>query len=342
MSELTQKNPSAALVLETVNLRGGSADRARIEKSLARLLSHLARQTRALATLDEVVITHDGLSPSAQRALVSASDANVRFVRLPSSAGYYQSKNLGFEATSAAVVVFGDSDCWPNGVWLERLLAPFSDPTVSVVSGRTTYRDDVLGQAASALDFLYFEPGGPTRTTLNFYANNVAFRREIFAEHRFQPLAGTYRGHCQVLGMRLHSHGIPIRFEPGARTVHRFPDSWRELVQLRLLRGSDTVSVAPHLARTYLPPAEPLARRRPISAALAVLAARLGSSFGALGHQDLRPLDPARRVARAATVLGLSAVDAIGVLRRDQSALHDGAAPEPVLSYHGDVDALGA
>jgi hypothetical protein len=39
-------------------------------------------------------------------------------------------------------------------------------------------------------------------------------------------------------------------------------------------------------------------------------------------------------------VLGLSAVDVIGVLRRDERALHDGAAPEPVLSYHGDVDAL--
>ena len=308
-----------ALVLETNNLRGGGADAARVSRSLTRVLEHLKPQ---IERLREVVITHDGLPASLQPA-----GENVRYVRIPPGTDYYQAKNLGFDATRAEIVVFGDSDCRPDAGWLERLIAPFSDPAVSVVSGRTTYRDDVFGQAASAIDFLYFETAGDHRATKNFYANNVAFRRELFAEHRFQPLPDTYRGHCQVLGMRLFERGIPIHFVPEARTVHRFPDTLRELATLRLLRGADTVSVAPHIARTYLPGIEPLARRHPTAAALATLGARFGTSLAAIGRQDMRDLSKPRKLGCVASVVAISLVDGAGVLRR-------GGDSQRTLSYH--------
>jgi hypothetical protein len=340
MHPIASRPRSAALVLETNNLRGGAADAARVRASLSRLLSQLSRQSQSLSALDEVVITHDGL-PEPELARISAAvNATLRFVKLPPGTDYYAAKNQGFDATRAEVIVFADSDCWPDPGWLEHLLAPFSEPDVLVVSGRTTYRDDLLGQAASAIDFLYFEVGERPRRTRNFYANNVAFRREVFAAHRFQPLPGTYRGHCQVLGMKLGQAGVPIHFVPRARTVHRFPDTLAELAQLRRLRGSDTISVTPHLVRTYFRRASTLAARHPRLMPLGVLAARFGCSLRALGRQDLTPLSPSRKAACAGAVLGITLLDVTGALRRPKAL--SGDLVQTTLSYHTDTDRLGA
>src|SRR6185503_11031836 len=114
-------------------------------------------------------------------------------------------------------------------------------------AGRTTYRDDVLGTAATSIDFMYFPSALAEGCTRNFYANNVAFRREVFAAHGYRSDERIYRGHCQRLGLRLAKAGVPVRYVPRAHTVHRFPDRASELFKLRLLRGADTVEMAPHL-----------------------------------------------------------------------------------------------
>src|SRR6185503_6133151 len=147
-----------------------------------------------------------------------------------------------------------------------------------VVAGRTTYREDLLGTAATTIDFMYFEtsPG----ITRNFYANNVAFRRATFAAHPFRDHT-MYRGHCTMLGFELHAANIPIYFVPAARTIHRFPESARELVQLRLLRGRDTYTISPALAESVADRSVP--RAGPLLP-LAVLTGRLGFSMRALNH----------------------------------------------------------
>lgn len=329
-----------ALVLETTNLRGGD-DLARAVRSLVRLFERLRQQSLAPASLAEIVLTHDGLDAPAQRALTGALGAPIRFVEVDPESGYYEAKNTGFEATTSDVVAFADTDCLPDRRWLERLLAPFADPSTQVVAGRTTYRDDVLGAAASAIDFMYFTGPLGDHTTRNFYANNVAFRRDVFARFRYQPAPGIYRGHCQRLGLALAEARIPIRFVPEARTEHRFPDSRRELLKLRLLRGADTVDMAPSFARALLPrPLRWVGRTGPLTP-LAVLGVRLALSQRHLGRQDLRALrGPERLVARAA-IAGLSALDVAGALGKSVLRLdlgvHDGALVRDALSYHAPI-----
>jgi len=159
----------------------------------------------------------------------------------------------------------------------------------------------------------------------NFYANNVAFRRAVFAAHPYPAQDRIYRGHCQVLGMQLFAAGIPVRFAAAARTVHRLPDRARDFVQLRLHRGADARDLAPHLARAVLPP--PLrwiGGLGPVSAA-AVLAPRLVHSARALGHQDMPRQRRRDRLASLGLMAGISALDLVGgllgnrALRRERS-----------------------
>jgi hypothetical protein len=315
---------TTALILETHNLEGGDADVTRMRTSLQRLFARLSEQTR---TPDELVITHRDIG-AADIADIAPSEAKL--VALPERASYYDAKNAGFAASSANVVVFADSDCWPDPRWLDRLLAPIGE--FRAVAGRTSYRDDWVGAAASAIDFLYFDNPQHAGCTLNFYANNVAFERALFEEHPFPHGEAMYRGHCQMLGARLHRAGVPIRFAHDAHTVHRFPDRLGELIALRLLRGRDLRMLAPHLAEAYLPKRLGESRLLP----QLVFAGRLASSLDALADDGRL-----RRVATSALMCAISAVDYVGALGAGERVFRRGAdRGGPVLSYHGDGDRL--
>lgn len=356
-----------ALVLETNNLTGGGADTVRTVASLERLFLRLREQSRPLTSLADLVVTHDGLPAGARAKLDRVAGVAVRWVQLaagpagrsdaaegrgptgsaggaegsaPRGIDYYEAKNVGFDATDADVVAFADADCWPEPRWLEELLAPFGDGEVQVVAGRTTYRTDVLGTAASTIDFMYFPSPLGQGCTRNFYANNVAFRREVFGAFRYAS-HDMYRGHCQILGTRLHRAAIKIQFVPAARTIHRFPDRLAELVKLRLLRGEDTIEMTPHLVKTYLPAASRLGNLGPV-VPLAVLAARFVFSVRSVNRQDMPPAHGVRWLATVGAIAGLSLIDAAGTVARGLGGWRPAAGRDTAagitLSYHEDRD----
>jgi hypothetical protein len=332
-----------ALVLETNNLTGGGADTERTAHSLERLLARLREQTRPLAALAELVITHDGLPAPARARLDAIAGTPIRWVEIDGDTDYYEAKNRGFDATTADVVAFADADCWPEPSWLEELFAPFADARVEVTAGRTTYRTDILGTAASTIDFMYFDSPLGAGCTRNFYANNVAFRRAVFGARRYAT-HDMYRGHCQVLGTRLHADGVKVHFIPAARTFHRFPDRVAELVKLRLLRGEDVISLAPHLVRTYAPFAAPLVKLGPL-VPLAVLAARFGFSVASINKQDMPPAHGARWLGVVGAIAGISLVDAVGTVARTlgwRPGSRGESSAKVTLSYHRDGDKLHA
>ncbi|MBK8252580.1 MAG: glycosyltransferase [Polyangiaceae bacterium] len=340
---MIQQSPTVALVLETCNLRGGNAEKTqRVPQSLIALFQLFKEQTFSLSHLNEFVLTHDGLDTNSQDQLSQALGRPIRFVEISPTAGYYDAKNSGFDATTADIVVFADADCLPKSTWLEKLLKPFSNPDVQVTAGRTTYKESVLGSAATSIDFMYFPSSLGPDTTRNFYANNVAFRRAVFAQFRYQPAPGIYRGHCQRLGIALHKANIAVHFVPEAHTVHRFPDTTGELLHLRLLRGADTVEMAPALANAVLPkPLQWVGRTGPI-APLTVLGARLFFSERALGHQDMAPLSRSQTLLARAAVVGITALDAAGALSKsvfkNDFGVHNGALTRNVLGYHANAN----
>lgn len=328
-----------ALVLETNNLRGG-ANRDAAGASLLHVLGLLAQQTVALGTLAQVVVTHDGLCERILASAVQLAGRSIDFVRIDASTGYYQAKNDGFDAVHADrcdYVCFADADCKPAPDWLEQLIAPLADATPpAVVAGRTSYAATVAGTALTTIDFMYFPSPLQARATRNFYANNVVFRREVFAQHRYQPLDGVYRAHCQVLGLRLQAAGVALRYAARAHTEHKLPDTRFEMVKLRWMRGQDTLGLTPYLVRTYLPkPLQSMGRSGPVGP-LCVLTARLWYSLRALNHQDAAPVRGLRWVSAVVLIGIFSGIDMIGALCAGlgiRSAPAEGADAQS-LSYH--------
>ncbi|TWI63423.1 glycosyl transferase family 2 [Pseudoduganella lurida] len=306
-----------ALVLETNNLRGG-ADPDAVGASLLHVIGLLTRQTVALDALAQVIVTHDGLSERIRTSAEELAGRSIDFVRIDAGTGYYQAKNEGFDAVHGDRcdhVCFADADCNPARDWLEQLIAPLANAAPpAVVAGRTSYAATVAGTALTTIDFMYFPSPLEAGATRNFYANNVVFSREVFARHRYQPLDGIYRAHCQVLGLRLQAAGVALHYAARAHTEHKLPDTGFELLKLRWLRGQDTLGLTPHLVHTYLPRSlRWLGHSGPVGP-LCVLTARLWYSLRALNHQDAAPVRGMRRVSAIVLIGMFSALDMLGAL----------------------------
>jgi hypothetical protein len=265
-----------SVVIETWNLDTGAVEL----DPLAHLLARLAPQVAATGA--EVVITHSGIPGEARAALGRLLGHNICWVELPPEAGYYEHKNRGFDAASGDVVAFIDGDCDPAATWLAALVAPFAEGAL-VVAGATSY-PGTLGSLANQIDFPYFDAAARRReiadapaTVRNFFANNVAFARALFAAHRYPELP-MFHGQCQVLGLVLLDAHVAIRFAPDARVTHAWPDDIPGFFAVRLLRGADTVSLLPHVLARYAPRAVPIARRLGALPALAIFGARAATA----------------------------------------------------------------
>lgn len=330
-----------ALILETNNLRGGG-DAEQALASLKRLVAALGRQTLPPTSLAQWIITHDGFDARACAEIAALAGRPIDFVAIGPQDSYYDAKNAGFDqvdATRCDYVAFGDADCTPDADWLEQLLLPFAEAASTAppaVAGRTSYCASAMGVALTSIDFMYFPGTLRAGATRNFYANNVAFRREVFDTYRYQALPGVYRGHCQVMGMRLHAAGVAIQFASRAHTEHRLPDTRRELLKLRWLRGEDSIAVTPHVVRTYLPGyLQWLGHSGPIGP-LCVMAGRLFYSLRVLNRQALPPLRGLPRLGAVAMLVGLSLFDTLGALVRGVVAMVSRPADRELeaLSYH--------
>lgn len=274
---------SVSVVVETWNL----GDPAGAAAGLPRLLAALAPQ---LAAADaELVITHAGIAAAPRARIEAAHGRPIRWIELPAGAGYYEHKNHGFAATTGEIVAFLDGDCDPSPRWLAALTRPIAEGEARVVAGATTYGGP-LAPLANEMDFPYFDEARRRRaiedappTVRNFFANNVAFARPVFAANPYPAIDDMFHGQCQVLGLRLLEAGHAIRFAPEARVVHAWPEGLTEWLSVRLLRGADTVSLLPFVIAAYAPRAAPAVARLGPVPALAILGLRaLTSSWTAV------------------------------------------------------------
>lgn len=257
---------TVSVMIESWNL---GDDLAKVERGLWDVVDRLAPQVAAVDA--EVAITHRGLGDRARASLERTLDRPITWVALPEAAGYYEHKNRGFDATTGDIVAFLDGDCAPSETWLASLIRPIARGEARVAAGRTSYPGE-LAALANQIDFPYFQRGpGSVR---NFFANNVAFAREVFALRRYPTIEPMFHGQCQVLGLQLLVEHVAIRFAADARVTHAWPGDLAEWLEVRLLKGADTASLLPYVVATYLPAALPLVEKLGRLPAVAILGLR--------------------------------------------------------------------
>jgi cellulose synthase/poly-beta-1,6-N-acetylglucosamine synthase-like glycosyltransferase len=115
------RTPSVSVVIPAYNAA----------ETLPACLAALRRQTVPLDPA-EIVVVDDG-SDDGTAAIPEAF--GVRLIR-QAHENQAVARNRGAWATSGEVILFTDADCEPAPDWVERMLAPFADPTIAGVKGR--------------------------------------------------------------------------------------------------------------------------------------------------------------------------------------------------------------
>jgi hypothetical protein len=215
------------------------------------MLARLSEQARALNRSVEVIVVCDpagadlaGLRSLLTERLGPADDASLPW-RLISAPGlhYYEIKNRGAAEARGQIVIMLDSDVIPDAGWLAELVNPFDGPAVAVVAGNTYLDPQGLYSRAFALGWIF-----PRRSETparhdggtHFWANNVAFRREVFARNPFPaPDDGSTRGACADLADFLRGQGIHIWETTAAQVSHPPPNGLQHFLARAVAEGRD-------------------------------------------------------------------------------------------------------
>jgi hypothetical protein len=287
--------------------------------AVATLRAQLAALVPQFAADDEVIVTHAFLTDD---ECIQLGGAQIRFLRVPATAGFYDHKNRGFASSCGDIVCFLDGDTAPCPTWLAELTGPIARGEALVTGGFTGYPGP-LAELGNLFDFPHFHAGrgsppagssaewrcgsidDAAQTVRHFWANNVAFARAVFTAHPFPVITPMFHGQCQVLALQLREAGIAILGTPRARVSHGWPVSALDWLHVRLLRGADTRSLLPYIAEAHVPRATRTVRSLGPLPALSLLGVR-----AAVG--TVMALRRGPRLRSLALVAGCTLVDSVG------------------------------
>ncbi len=201
----------------------------------------------------EVVVVDSSPDDQNERLVAefqSGSRCSVRCERkIPEGPG--PSRNLGARLARGKILAFMDSDCQASPGWLRQGVAPFDDPSVGLVQGRTIPEPGVPRDTFD--DFVWVE-----HESFIYETANIFYRREAFEQSGGFP--SEQGAKLKVLGgedievaWKVKRAGWQSRFVPGALVFHdviRMPLT-RWLINKRLYIFPKYARMFPELRRFF-------------------------------------------------------------------------------------------
>jgi hypothetical protein len=153
---------------------------------------------------------------------------------------YYALKTDAVSQLDTPYVAFVDGDCMPGPRWVHEMLASMR-AGADVVAGPVDYPPGPMSRTMGYFDFGGVMQGDDGQAT-NFFANNVAFRREILVANPFEDRLRRSGG-CYLMTRRLKAAGYGIEFNRAMSCVHGASYRKKGWLNHRLRNGHDAVNL---------------------------------------------------------------------------------------------------
>src|SRR5262245_9756890 len=238
-----------SVVVEWENVLLSEEDRCfQMLRQLRKQLSEIAHTAEVIVLFNPKQIGRPVIESVLRDTLeLNGSDSSVD-LRLEEAEGkhYYSLKNEGAARAHGDIVIFVDSDVMPEDHWLKEISQPFFDhPGVGVVAGHTYLAHQSLREKAFALGWFFPLRNGENTfhsSSPRFFANNVAFRRDIIQQNPFPNMVGgSTRGACTQLARKLTASGISIWTNTAARANHPPPSDLQHYFIRAFAHGRDNI-----------------------------------------------------------------------------------------------------
>lgn len=241
------KSTNVSIVLEWENVLLTEDSRCfRMLRQLRKQLHDVEGRAEIIVLFNSEQIDREGIERALQEHLdLDGRRSNAELMLVEANGRhYYDLKNEGAARAQGEVVVYIDSDVVPEDYWLKEISRYFFEcPDVAVVAGHTYVSHETLPQKAFALGWFF-----PLRVSVDefslkkpkFYANNVAFRRDIIRKYPFPDMPfGVTRGACTKLAQELNAAGVLIWTNTGARVYHPPPANLGHYLTRAFAHGRD-------------------------------------------------------------------------------------------------------
>ncbi len=185
------------------------------EKTIRKLITSLFNQTKSP---DEVIIV-DGGSTDATTSIVSNENLKLRLlVKLGNRA---IGRNYGIEQAKNEIIVITDAGGYPKNDWLEKIVSPFKNPRVKVVSGYYVSLAKTSFEKCVAPYFLVMPDALPKDGEFLPSSRSVAFRKSVWKKAGGYPEKFSHNEDL-VFDYNLKKMGISFFFNQKA-VVYWYP-----------------------------------------------------------------------------------------------------------------------
>lgn len=198
---------------------------ANIDKLLRRLLA----QRLETAILQEIIVVASGCTDGTEDVVraVAAEDGRIRLLVQPRREGKASAINLFLQHVTTRVVLLSSADLLPELDTVEKLVAPFADPTVGMTASHPQPVNDestFMGFAAHLLWGLHHE----INAAGGFKAGELIGFIKVFEQ--IPPQTAVDEASIEPI---VRGQGFTMRYVPDAIVYNKGPDTVRDFLRQR-------------------------------------------------------------------------------------------------------------